>query len=63
MGTPDFAIPSLKVLLEANENVLAVITQPDRPKGRNLKLSLPPVKELALSYKIPVYSHRISCGY
>lgn len=54
MGTPEFAVPSLKALLDHGENVVAVITQPDRPKGRGRKLTPPPVKELALSAGIPV---------
>lgn len=54
MGTPDFAVPSLKALLENDENVVCVVTQPDRPKGRGRKLSSPPVKELAQAAAIPV---------
>jgi methionyl-tRNA formyltransferase len=53
-GTPDFAVPSLRALLEAGEEVVAVVTQPDRVKGRGHKLSAPPVKEIALSEQIPV---------
>jgi methionyl-tRNA formyltransferase len=48
-GTPDFAVPSLKVLLESGEDIAAVVTQPDRTKGRGRILSSPPVKELAVS--------------
>ncbi len=55
MGTPDFAVPCLKALVESGENVKAVFTQPDKPKGRGYKLTPPPVKELALTYDIPVY--------
>ncbi len=55
MGTPDFAVPCLKALIESGENVQAVFTQPDKPKGRGYKLTPPPVKELALTYNIPVY--------
>jgi methionyl-tRNA formyltransferase len=55
MGTPDFALPSLRGLLEAGEKVLSVYTQPDRPKGRGRKFTPPPIKELALSYHLPVY--------
>lgn len=55
MGTPDFACPTLKVLIERPEQVIAVITQPDRPKGRGQKLQFPPVKELALEHGLPVY--------
>lgn len=55
MGTPDFAVPCLKALVESGENVLAVFTQPDKPKGRGYKLAPSPVKEKALTYNIPVY--------
>lgn len=55
MGTPDFAVPSLQALLDGGEEVLAVFTQPDKPKGRGYKLTPPPVKELALRYGLPVY--------
>ena len=55
MGTPDFAVPCLDALLKNGENVMAVFTQPDKPKGRGYKLTPPPVKELALQNSIPVY--------
>ena len=54
MGTPEFALPSLKVLLEKGENVVCAVTQPDRAKGRGRKVLPPPVKELALQAGIPV---------
>ena len=54
MGTPDFAVPSLEALLDSGENVVCVITQPDRPKGRGRKLTPPPIKELALQAGLPV---------
>jgi methionyl-tRNA formyltransferase len=54
MGTPDFAVPSLHALLDHKENVVAVVTQPDRPKGRGRKLTPPPVKILAENSGIPV---------
>lgn len=54
MGTPDFAVPSLKALID-NYGVDAVLTQPDKPKGRGKKLTFSPVKELALEYDIPIY--------
>ncbi|MBU4263430.1 MAG: methionyl-tRNA formyltransferase [Proteobacteria bacterium] len=54
MGTPDFAVPSLQALLDHKENVVAAVTQPDRPKGRGRKLSPPPVKILAENTGIPV---------
>jgi len=53
-GTPEFAVPSLQALIESGEEVIAVITRTDKLKGRGHKLSLPPVKELALSRGIPV---------
>ncbi len=55
MGTPDFAVPCLRALVESGENVKAVFTQPDKPKGRGYKLTPPPVKEYAVSQNIPVY--------
>ena len=55
MGTPDFAVPTLKKLYECGHEVLAVFTQPDKPKGRGYKLTPPPVKELALQHDTPVY--------
>jgi methionyl-tRNA formyltransferase len=55
MGTPDFAVPSLRMLLEEGYEVAAVFTQPDKPKGRSGKLQPPPVKELALQHGLPVY--------
>ncbi len=54
MGTPEFAVPSLKALLDKGENVVCVVTQPDRPRGRGRKIMPPPVKELALQAAIPV---------
>ncbi|MDH4231307.1 MAG: methionyl-tRNA formyltransferase [Nitrospirota bacterium] len=53
-GTPDFAVPSLRALLESGEEVPAVVTQPDKVKGRGHKLSQPPVKEYALSRGLAV---------
>ncbi len=55
MGTPEFACPTLQQLIERGENIVAVITQPDRPKGRGQRLMPPPVKELAEKSGIPVY--------
>lgn len=55
MGTPSFAVPSLERVLEGGHEVVAVFTQPDRPKGRKRELTPPPVKEAALSHGIPVY--------
>ena len=55
MGTPDFAVPCLQALIDSGENIQAVFTQPDKPKGRGYKLTPPPVKELAMKHNIPVY--------
>jgi methionyl-tRNA formyltransferase len=54
MGTPEFACPTLQKLLERKEQVVAVITQPDRPKGRGQQTLPPPVKVLAERHGIPV---------
>ncbi|SFC72424.1 methionyl-tRNA formyltransferase [Clostridium uliginosum] len=54
MGTPDFAVPSLKKLIEEHE-VKAILTQPDKPKGRGKKMAYSSVKEEALKHNIPVY--------
>lgn len=54
MGTPEFAVPSLDQLVANNWDVVAVITAPDKPKGRGQKLIPSPVKEAALKYEIPV---------
>ena len=54
-GTPEFAIPSLKILLESQHTVCAAYTQPDRPAGRGRKLKPGPVKQLAESAGIPVF--------
>ncbi|MBO9540360.1 methionyl-tRNA formyltransferase [bacterium] len=55
MGTPAFAVPSLKALLAAGYDVKAVFTQPDRPVGRGKQIAMPPVKEAALEAGIPVH--------
>ena len=54
MGTPDFALPSLQQLYESDHHVRAVVTQPDRPKGRNRKPAPPPVKQFAMEHGLPV---------
>ncbi len=54
MGTPDFAVPSLSQLLHSKHQVVAVVTQPDKKKGRGKKLAAPPVKEVAEKAGIPV---------
>lgn len=55
MGTPEFAVPCLQKIIDEGHELIAVVTQPDKPKGRGKKLAMPPVKELALKYDIPVY--------
>lgn len=55
MGTPDFSVPTLEALVKAGHEVVAVITQPDKPKGRGKAVLMTPVKEKALEYGIPVY--------
>jgi len=55
MGTPLFAVPSLKALVEAGHDVSAVFTQPDKPKDRKMRLQPTPVKEYAITKGIPVY--------
>ena len=54
MGTPDFAVPSLKALVKDGHKILSVVTQPDRPKGRGRKLVPSPVKRVALEYGIKI---------
>ena len=55
MGTPDFAVETLRAILEAGHEVAAVVTQPDKPKGRGKELAMPPVKELALEKGLTIY--------
>ena len=54
MGSPDFAVPTLKKLLASDHNLSAIVTQPDRPKGRGRAVSPPPVKVCALSSDVPI---------
>lgn len=54
MGTPDFAVGTLKAIIEAGHEVVAVVTQPDKPKGRGGAVSMSPVKETALEYRLTV---------
>ena len=54
-GTPQFAVPTLEALLSAGHTVSAVVTQPDRPKGRGRELAASPVKQVALAHGLSVY--------
>lgn len=55
MGTPDFAVGALEAIIEAGHQVTAVVTQPDKPKGRGKEVQMSPVKACALSHNIPVF--------
>lgn len=55
MGTPDFALFSLKALVESGEEIIGVVTQPDKPKGRGYALMPPPVKVYAMEVGLPIY--------
>ena len=55
MGTPDFSVPVLRQIIEDGYEVIAVVTQPDRPVGRKKVLTPPPVKVEAEKHKIPVF--------
>lgn len=54
MGTPDFAVGALEALIQAGHDIVAVVTQPDKPKGRSGQMQYPPVKECALKHGITV---------
>lgn len=58
LGTPQFAVPTLERCLQAGHHVLAVYTQPDRPKGRGQELAQSPVKQAALQHQLPVCQPR-----
>jgi len=53
-GTPEFAVPALSALIKAGHQIVMVLTQPDRPSGRGMKLTASPVKQLALQHGLPV---------
>lgn len=55
MGTPDFALSALQAVHNSGHELIAVVTQPDKPKGRGKQLAPPPVKEWAINNQIPVY--------
>ncbi len=58
MGTPDFAVGTLEAIMEAGHEVVLVVTQPDKPKGRSGALQFPPVKECAVAHNIEVFQPR-----
>lgn len=58
MGTPDFSVGTLEALVEAGHEVVLVVTQPDKPKGRGKEMQFTPVKECALKYNIPIFQPR-----
>src|SRR5690625_700853 len=55
MGTPDFSVPILQELVKSDYEIVLVVTQPDRPKGRKRILTPSPVKEEAIKHNIPVF--------
>ena len=55
MGTPDFALESLKAIYNAKYHIIGVVTNPDKPKGRGMKMMASPVKEFAIEKNIPIY--------
>jgi methionyl-tRNA formyltransferase len=54
MGTPSFAVPTLQAIHESEHELIGVVTQPDRPRGRGRKVRISPVKELAMALRLPV---------
>ena len=58
MGTPDFSVPVLTAMKEAGHDMLAAVTQPDKPKGRGKEMQMTPVKAKALELGIPVLSEQ-----
>ena len=60
MGSPEFAVPSLKCLYDAGHEILAVYTQTDKEKGRGRKVEFPAVKKAALELGLPVYQPKAS---
>ena len=56
-GTPEYAVPSLQAIISSKHQVVAVVTQPDKPVGRSNKLVPTPVKKLAMENNIPVFQY------
>lgn len=61
MGTPDFAVPTLEAVAGSAHQVLAVVTRPDRPRGRGQELAAPPVKQCARRLNLPVHQPERVC--
>ncbi|MBU1037978.1 MAG: methionyl-tRNA formyltransferase, partial [Candidatus Omnitrophica bacterium] len=61
-GTAEFAIPAFRALIASKHRVLALVTQPDRKRGRNLKIQPPPTKVVAETHGIPVYQPEDASG-
>lgn len=55
MGTPEFSVPSLEALIRDGQDIVAVVTAPDRPRGRGQEMSPTPVKEIALRHSLPLF--------
>lgn len=55
MGTPDFSVPALEALIASKHDVVAVVTKPDKPRGRGKKVLCTPIKEVAMAHQIDVY--------
>ena len=59
MGTPDFSVGTLEALIEAGHEVVLVVTQPDKPKGRGHGMQFTPVKEVAVQHNIPLFQPKL----
>ena len=54
MGTPEFAVPSLEALLQSDDTVVGIVTQPDKPKGRGQTMAASPIKQVAEKAGVPL---------
>ena len=63
MGTPDFAVGALDAIVEAGHDVVLVVTQEDKPKGRGMKLIPCPVKEYAIAQNLKVYQRKMNATH